>query len=100
MGEHIEEFNEQQQVRRARVTAITLAIFLVVALVSLVFAFSQKTELGKERVLREQMQQELTEAKQLAKRSREEAELQRAIAEENSKKAMQALHDCEQNKNN
>lgn len=94
----------KQEVRRGGTLAMTIAIFMIVSISSIVYSFVQKKEADRQRMQLEQLQHELAEAKKEALRNKQEAEQQRTIAEaqrslalRNEMMALEALNECKQN---
>ena len=89
---------EKAIVSRARITAIVLGSFLIIALLAVVYAFVQQTVAKK-------LQEELTNQMEQVRLYKSEAEKQaalameaRLIAEEANKMALEQLKECQERK--
>jgi Tfp pilus assembly protein PilO len=83
----MQESSDKNQVRRARITAIFLALSIVIVLVTLVYAYTLSNKV-------ERLTRETDEVKILAERYRLEAEQVAAEAEMKLARALKALDDC------
>lgn len=81
---------DKQQIKRARLTALVLATSLVVALVSLTYAFTRSQEV-------ERITKEAEQVKVLAEKHRLEAEQVAAEVNMRLADALRALDECKAN---
>lgn len=97
MCEHFEDFSRKERTKGTRVTALVLALSLIISMVSMVFGSVQKTEGDKTRALHSLCEAEAQKMKMFAEQSEKEAIMQRVMAEEKESMARKALEECRQN---
>lgn len=85
--QRIKELEQKRKLQRARIVALILTGFLIIALVGIVFAFIQKTEADKQRAAADKNAKEATEQKLLADAAAEEAKRERDNATKAQKQA-------------
>lgn len=92
--QRIKELEQKRKLKRARITALVLASATVVSLIFLVFAFIQKSEADKQRLLAEDNAALAREQQKIAEQNAEEANAQRRIAEQRREQAEQATREA------
>ncbi len=95
--QRIKELEQKRKLQRARVTAIVLGSFLILALMAMVYAFYQQTEATKQKELADKNAIEATENARQANLAKEEALKQKAIADEQKLKAQEAQRQADIN---
>lgn len=75
--QRIKELEQKRKLQRARIVALVLTGFLIIALVGIVFAFIQKTEADKQRAKADDNAREATAQKLLADKAATEAKEER-----------------------
>src|SRR5258708_26813193 len=103
--QRIKELEAKRRLQRARVVALVLGAFLVVALIAFVYALIQQTEAKKQQKLAQQNEARAVEQQGLAEKARKDAEAQRdraneqtQIAEKAKKEALDNLDDATRQK--
>jgi hypothetical protein len=86
----------KKQLKRARVTAITLGSATIISLIFLIYAFIQKVEADKSRDLLMRSATQLEAQRRLTTESKRNAEMQMKLAAENDAALMQQLQLVEQ----
>ena len=80
--QRIKELEQKRKLQRARIVALVLASATIISLIFLVYAFIQKSEADKQRLLAETERAKAVDLKNQAEEARDEAELRRKEADE------------------